>query len=273
MMSILVLAALGLCFGSFVNALVWRLHKQEKAKSKKARARYSIARGRSMCVHCWHTLAVRDLIPVFSWLLLRGRCHYCKKPISGHYPLVELLTAALFVLSYLWWPEPLEGAEVLRLGVWLVCLVGFMALTVYDLRWMLLPNRIIFPLIGLVAAAVVVETVALQSIQPVLTAGYGALFGGGIYYLLFQISGGRWIGGGDVKLGCLLGLLVGGPVNALLVLFFGSLLGTLVIVPLLLSQKISAKTHIPFGPFLIAAALITQLFGRRLIDWYLALPT
>ncbi len=222
-----------------------------------------------MCIRCHHALAVRDLVPVLSWVLLRGKCRYCHEPIAWQYPVVELLTAVLFVLLYVFWPESFDGSEALRFGIWLACLVGFVALVVYDLRWRLLPNRIIFPLMILATVAVASEAVLVQDVEPLFTSAYGALFGGGIYYLLFQVSGGRWIGGGDVKLGFLLGLLVGGPALALLVIFLGSLLGTLTVLPLMFSGKLSTKTHIPFGPFLITAAIITQLFGQRLIDWYL----
>src|SRR3954465_436221 len=108
LMIIAVLVVLGLCLGSFVNALVWRLHEQEEGGSKKAAAKkLSIIKGRSMCPHCKHALKPIDLIPVISWLSLRGKCRYCSKPISIQYPIVELSTALLFVVSYIWWPEPL----------------------------------------------------------------------------------------------------------------------------------------------------------------------
>src|SRR5690606_19684146 len=103
------LVILGLCLGSFVNALVFRLHMQMKASEKHRgkkvqKAKLSIVSGRSMCVHCHHELAWYDLIPVLSWLTLGGKCRYCHKPIAWQYPLVELATAALFALSYVYWP-------------------------------------------------------------------------------------------------------------------------------------------------------------------------
>src|SRR4051812_7602742 len=99
-----ILVVLGLCFGSFVNALVWRIHEQaEQGSKKKPNKSYidklSIRKGRSMCPHCRHELKALDLLPVVSWLALRGKCRYCGKPISVQYPLVELLTACLFVTS------------------------------------------------------------------------------------------------------------------------------------------------------------------------------
>src|SRR5580700_9634934 len=118
-MIIVVLAVLGLCLGSFVNALVWRLHEQsnpkQKTKNKKQKAKQlsanelSILRGRSMCPDCHHQLAAKDLVPVISWLDLRGKCRYCHRPISIQYPLVELATAGLFVFSYFFWPLAFNG--------------------------------------------------------------------------------------------------------------------------------------------------------------------
>src|SRR5476651_645529 len=137
LMIIVVLVVFGLCLGSFVNALVWRLHEQDKKQAKNL----SILNGRSMCPNCKHELAAKDLVPVLSWLSLRGKCRYCGKPISVQYPLVEMVTSGLFVASYLWWPEVLHGAQVAAFGLWLALLVGLMALLVYDLRWFLLPNR------------------------------------------------------------------------------------------------------------------------------------
>jgi leader peptidase (prepilin peptidase) / N-methyltransferase len=262
---------LGLGFGSFVNALVWRLHKQENSKSNKDKGRYSITRGRSECVHCGHKLAARDLLPIVSWLSLRGRCRYCKKSISWQYPLVEASTAALFVGSWVFWPQPLNSLwQYAEFGVWLACIVGFVALIVYDLRWMLLPNKIIFPLLALASLAAVVEGLFIErSFAPILEAGIGVLIGGGLFYVLYLLSDGRWIGGGDVKLGFLLGALVGGPMPSILMLFLASLLGTLMVLPLVLRGKASGKTKIPFGPFLIVSAVIVMLFGQKIIDWYM----
>lgn len=267
-MVIVVLALLGICFGSFVNALVWRLHQQENLKTDKQRNKYSIRYGRSMCVHCGHKLHVHDLIPVFSWLSLRGKCRYCKKPISWQYPAVELVTAALFVSSYVFWPQVIAGLEVVHFAAWLVCLTGFVALVVYDIRWMLLPNKIVFFLYGVAGVDVVARIVQQQSFNPLLGAITAILIGGGIFYVLFQLSEGRWIGGGDVKLGFLLGALVGAPLEAVLFLFIASLLGCIITLPLLASGRASRSTRIPFGPFLITGCIITVLFGRTLIGWY-----
>jgi prepilin signal peptidase PulO-like enzyme (type II secretory pathway) len=256
-MIIVVLAVVGLCLGSFVNALVWRLHERKTMQ------------GRSMCPQCGHQLAAQDLVPVLSWLWLRGKCRYCGKPISPQYPVVELATALVFVASYIWWPLELTGAQTAIFVIWLAILAGLMALLVYDLRWYLLPNRLIYPLSGLALLMAVIRIAAAPDIQKeLLYTVLAVLVGGGIFYLLFQLSKGKWIGGGDVKLGWMLGLMVGTPARALLLIFIASVLGTAVSLPLLSSGKLKRTSVIPFGPFLIIAAIIVQLFGAGMLEWY-----
>jgi prepilin signal peptidase PulO-like enzyme (type II secretory pathway) len=257
-MVIVILVVLGLCFGSFVNALVWRLHEGRDWVNE-----------RSECIHCHHELAAKDLVPVLSWLWLRGRCRYCRRPISAQYPLVEAATAVLFLVSYVFWPYVLIGGQWIVFGLWLAILVGLVALLVYDLRWMLLPNKLVFPL---TAVALLMQAVALavdwRGWTQLISISLAVAVGGGIFYILFQLSDGKWIGGGDVKLGFLLGLLAGTPAKSLLVIFLAALLGSLVSLPLLANKKLGRKSTIPFGPFLIVAGVVTVLFGSRIVDWY-----
>jgi len=305
-MVIVLLIILGLCFGSFVNAFVWRMRakdvlvykgdleteangmatKAEKATktdklSALSAAELSITKGRSMCVHCHHELAPKDLIPVVSYLTLGGKCRYCRQPIQDT-PLSELMTPLLFVVSYLTWPQPLHGAHVFTFCLWLVFLVGFVALAIYDIRWFELPHKIVLPLIGLAA----VQTFAVAfgfdgGWHSLARAGAGALLGGGIFLVLYIVSPKQkledgtsisaWIGGGDITLGTLIGLLVGGPGGALLLIFMASLVGTLVALPLLVAGKANRRTHLPFGPYLLLAGIIVQLWGTGLISWYTSL--
>lgn len=265
------LIIVGLCLGSFVNALVYRLHWQEthkKAKPAESR-KYSIKTGRSLCPNCKHELAAIDLIPVVSWLSLGGHCRYCHHRISVQYPLVEGLLALMFAFSYLLWPYALSSAEnVTAFSLWLVFLTGFLALIIYDIKYLILPNKIIFPLIFIAIAGVIVEFIIGSDTELLVSSLWGCVVGGGLFYVLFQVSKGKWIGGGDVKLGFLLGILVGGPGSAFLMLFIASLLGTVYSLPLIATKKLKAKSRIPFGPFLIVAAIIVQLFGPAIIDWY-----
>jgi leader peptidase (prepilin peptidase)/N-methyltransferase len=265
---------LGLILGSFVNAWVWRLHEQEKLVDKKGkeaaerRKALSITRGRSMCPDCGHELAAKDLVPFFSWLLLGGKCRYCHKSISWQYPAVEVATGALFALSYALWPYGFHGVWLLQFMLWLGFVVAFMALAVYDLRWFLLPDRIVLPLILVAVAQVVVTTIWLRSFGALWQPAVGALIIFGLFWTLYQVSGGKWIGGGDVKLALALGLLAGTPAKAFLVIFLASLLGTLISLPVLLRGKQSFKLHIPFGPYLLAATTVVVLYGEHVINWY-----
>ena len=280
-MVIFLLFVLGLILGSFVNALVWRLHEQSKGQKRKRSPRaksrdfpaaavdLSILHGRSMCPHCHHTLAARDLVPVFSWLALRGRCRYCRAPISPQYPLVELLTGALFALTYLCWPETLAGSQWLLLGFTLAYIVLFMALAVYDIRWFLLPDRLVSILTALAVVQVVVMSLLASDPWAALwppVVGAAIIFG--LFWGLYQASGGAWIGGGDVKLAVALGLIAGSPLSALLVIFFASLLGTLGSLPAVFRGGKGLKQHIPFGPYLLTACLLVVLFGERITSWY-----
>lgn len=269
-----VLIVFGLCIGSFVNALVYRVHEQSK-KSKKPKKELSILNGRSMCVHCHHELVWKDLVPVLSWLSLGGKCRYCRKKISWQYPLVELVTAGLFVLSYVYWPESsmFSLRDVINFTSWLAVIAGLVALSVYDLRWMLLPNRIMYPMtvlaLGLAVFNIISEP-AGQHLELLLNTFYAVLIAGGLFYLLFQVSSGRWIGGGDVKLGLLIGLLLQDPYKAFLALLTASLLGVIVIIPGLLLGRVTARSKLPFGPFLIAGLIIAYIFGADVIEWYKA---
>ena len=138
---------------------------------------------------------------------------------------------------------------------------------------MLLPNRIVFPLYGVGLIFVLGRLLQSENTSRSLVEILSATFiGGGIFWLLFQFSKGKWIGGGDVKIGFLIGMLSGTPVNAILLLFFASLLGTLYSAPLLMKDKKSKSSlKIPFGPFLLIGCYVAVVFGQMIIDWYLGL--
>lgn len=254
-MVIIGLVLLGLAFGSFVNALVWRLHEKR-----------SIAKGRSMCVHCHHTLSWLDLLPVLGWVMLRGRCRYCRRSISAQYPLVELAAAGLFVLSYVAWPRELGGGyEQVYFGIWLSALVLMLALTVYDLRWLSLPDKLNWPFV-----LTGVTSLAVAGSRDVgFTAEHlaGMVLAGGFFATLYYGSRGRWLGGGDVKFALGMGAWLGWKLTvvAMLTAFYSA---SLVILPLLLMKVVKRRQPVPFGPFLIAGTITAMLYGQDLIDWY-----
>lgn len=272
-MIIAALAIFGLIFGSFVSALTWRIHEQaelEGATGKtaaKRRRELSMTKGRSMCPHCSHELAPKDLVPVVSWLWLRGRCRYCRKPIPDS-PLTELVTGTLFVVSYLAWPASFSGVHLFQFITWLAFVVAFVALAVYDLRWYELPFRIVDKLIGLAVLEVVIVAIWRQDWRLLWQPVVAAIIIYGLFKGIAVVSGGKWIGGGDVRLAIALGLIAATPLGALLVIFFSSLLGTVAGLPALVNGKQGLKARIPYGPFLLAALIIVQLWGSGVIHWY-----
>lgn len=254
-MIVISLIILGLVFGSFINALVWRTHEKK-----------SVMHGRSMCPHCRHELSAKDLVPLLSWLALGGRCRYCRQPISYQYPLVEAATASLFAVSYLYWPRDIgDSYEVAYFGLWLVSLVLMIAMAVYDLKWMLLPDKFNWPFV----LSALLSVAVLGQIDTTLL---GRQVGGGVaawtfFAALYYGSKGRWLGGGDVKyaLGMGLWLGLGKVLVGVLAAFYAA---CLVVLPLLLMRIIQRRQPVPFGPFLIAGTIIAMIFGQDLIDWY-----
>ncbi len=266
-MNLVILAVFGIALGSFVNALVWRIHEQSKSAKKLKDPKLSITRGRSMCSRCGHELAVKDLIPIFSWLSLGGKCRYCHKKIDDN-PLVELTMPILFVFSYLYWPFSFDTKGVTLFIFWLLILVCFVALAVYDLKWMLLPDRIVFPLILLTGLQLLIELIFFHAgLDRLVSAMWGVAMISGLFLTFYLVSKGKWIGFGDVKLGLGLGILIGGPAASLLMLFTASITGSLVGLPVMVLSK-NRHIKLPFGPFLILATFIVYLFGQTIINWY-----
>lgn len=277
------LGFLGLVFGSFAGAQVWRLRARQLVADKRGGEEYSKAEyqtlkplmgkkqkeDRSLCLHCGHVLGWQDLMPLVSWLSLGGKCRYCNKPIGRLEPLAELATAALFVLSLALWLHPLNApVDILLFILWLIAIVLMVILTIYDIKWQLLPDSINFSFMGVAAVFVAVRYFAYgygpQEIISTL-AGVGIL--AGIYAVLYLVSKGAWIGFGDVKLGVGLGLLLGDWKLAFLALFLANLIGCLLVLPAMLTKKLNGKSRIAFGPLLMAGTLIAFWWGRPFIQW------
>jgi prepilin signal peptidase PulO-like enzyme (type II secretory pathway) len=269
-LAIIFLAVFGLALGSFVNALVWRVHEQG-SKNKTKSINLSVINGRSVCVHCKHVLAWHDLFPVFSWLFLAGKCRYCKKPISKQYPIVEIAMSLVFVFSYVFWPKELNASGQWVLFVtWLLTSVGLMALLVYDAKWMLLPNRIVYPAFLVAAAGRFVYIAGFEAHKGSAALAWvlSIAVASGIFWLLFMVSQGKWIGYGDVRLGLITGTILADPAKSFLMIILGSFLGTVFILPALALGKKKLASKLPYGPFLIAATYLVLLFGDKILDWY-----
>ena len=267
---------LGIVFGSLINAWVWRLSNQldlegnKRNLSKKDKQKFSILYSRSICPSCNHKLNALDLVPVFSWLFLQGKCRYCKQPISVQYPAIELLTGILFFLSTYFWDYG-NIWSIVSLITWLITLVGLIALALYDYKHTILPSTIIYKLFLIVLVGLVAQFILGRPVADIILIILSSVSLGGLFWLLYQFSNGRWIGGGDVRLGFLLGTVLGSPINSFLMLFIASLLAILVYYLFLNKQKKKSQLKVPFGPFLISASFIVVLFGQDIMDWYISL--
>ena len=248
-------AVLGLCIGSFLNAVIYRLEVEKSLK------------GRSFCPHCEHTLSWLDLFPVFSFLFLGGKCRYCKKKISWQYPVVELATGLVFLLILNFKFEILNQFEIYKFLnlAFLFYIAGAMIIIfVYDLKHSLIPDKVLLPAIGIM---LIYDAINYHQI---LNNFMAAIVAGGFFLLIFLFSKGRAMGFGDVKLAVLMGLLLGFPkilVALFLAFFFGAIIGLILIA----WQKKGLKSEISFGPFLIMGTFIALFWGSQLISFYVHL--
>jgi leader peptidase (prepilin peptidase)/N-methyltransferase len=254
LLMVFIILLYGIIIGSFCNAVVWRIHERK-----------SISHGRSMCPECHHQLSALDLVPVLSWIGLRGKCRYCRKPISVQYPAVELITGLLFAWSYLRL-MPNSVSSWAAFLIWLYLLAVLVILTVYDLRWMMLPDVVLLPAIGIMFVWSFWLGVGQHSWSNLLAG----LIAGGFFYALAAVSNGRWMGGGDIKLATLMGFSLGLGKLAV-AMFLGFNLGAIVSLTLIATGRKRRDSHIPFGPFLAAGMILAMLYGQQIINWYLSL--
>ena len=250
---------LGLVVGSFLNAVIYRLEAND-----------SVLRGRSYCPRCRHVLSWQDLVPVLSFVMLRGKCRYCKGRISPQYPLVEICTAliflAIFNFEFLIFNKFSNFliSETLYLFVIASLLI---VLFVYDLKHYILPDKILFPAIGIVLGYRVFEIWGLGfawDLSFVVSGFAAALF----FFAIFALSKGRAMGFGDVKLALFMGLFLGWP-NILVALFVAFMLGGAVGGVLILLRKKHMKSEIPFGPFLLAGTFAALFWGQGVVNFYM----
>ncbi|MEA3460004.1 MAG: prepilin peptidase [Chloroflexota bacterium] len=242
---ILIYALFGLAVGSFLNVCIDRLPQTESLLSPP-----------SHCSSCGHRLSALDLIPLLSYLLLRGRCRYCGAPIPWRLPLVELATGSLFAL--LW--SHYDSIVQLALATIYACF--FVVIFVIDLEHRLVLNRVIYPAIAL----------ALLAVPFTPNHDLKTLIGGGAagFALLFVIALIRpaGMGMGDVKLATFIGLIVGFP-SIFIALFLAFVAGGIVGGGLLLTGSKGRKDPVPFAPFVVVGGMAAMLYGEEIVDWYL----
>jgi leader peptidase (prepilin peptidase)/N-methyltransferase len=241
----LAIGVLGLVIGSFLNVVIARLP-----------AHRSLWMPGSACPTCGAAIAWRDNIPVLSFALLRGRCRACAGRISARYPLVEAATAVLFLAAAARFGV---GPE---LAIAAALLAALVAITVIDLDHQIIPDVITLP--GIVAGFLAtVATGRLSLAESLLGIGLG----GGVFFAIILASGGG-MGGGDMKLGAMLGAFLGWKLT-LVALFSAVLVGGVVAVAVLASGLKGRKDPIPFGPFLALGGAAALFWGKRWLTWYL----
>lgn len=250
----------GLCIGSFLNVLIDRL-PQEKSIF-----------GRSRCPYCKKKLQWRELVPLFSFILLGRKCSSCRKKISWQYPIVEIATGILFLFT----TYNLQLITYNLKDLSLLCCLLFIAsclivIFVTDLKYMIVPNEIIYPAIIAAFLYQLLQftnyNLQLSDFKPLGASLLSGILASSFFLFFILLSKGKWMGMGDVKIACFMGLLLSFPgvLVALLIAFIsGSIIGIMLIA---LKEK-NLQSKIPFGPFLSFGAILALFYGEELINWY-----
>lgn len=280
----IIIGLFGLAIGSFLNVCIYRIPEKQ-----------SISFPPSHCMSCGHKLSVPDLFPLFSYIFLKGKCRYCKAKISIQYPIVELTNALIYIALFY------------KFGIsWFFPLFALLSsviiiLAVIDIHHMILPDKLVLiaAVLGIIyilipesilapSKTAVIDGITYNitsNIRPgfgfglgivsipyadrIIDALLGAVAGGGIFWIIAQITHGN-MGGGDIKLMAALGLWFGlkGTAAVFLLAF---IIGAVISLIIVIVKHANGKTHVPFGPFIIAAAFITLFFYTPIIEFYLKL--
>lgn len=242
----------GVILGSFLNSWIWRTRENVK-----------IVSGFSICVHCRRQLVWYEKFPLFSFLVLRGRCRTCKKKIPLHYFFVELLTG-IFLTAVIYIHNtylPFSEWWILRDVLFLTMLI---IIFFFDYFYQEVLSRIVWPgaIIGFLINVFPLNHTFISLLG-------GMVFGGGIFAIQYFISKGKWIGGGDVRLGIMMGAWLGWP-SVLVAIFIAYIIGAIVGLSLVLLKRADRKTAIPFGTFLAVGTFVAMFFGTDIINWYMS---
>ena len=246
----------GLWTGSFLNVCVWRFPRQ-----------LSPIKGRSSCPRCGHALSPGDLVPVFSWLCLRGKCRYCHRPISRRYPLTEALTGLVFLLCFYVFGAGFRSVPA--------CLFASALITAAWIDWdfTYIPDGIsLFILLAGLLSLIPLPAYGLLTRFSWKSLGdhiVATVLIGSALFIVSRLTGGG-IGGGDIKLLAASGFYLGLP-RGLLALFGGYVLAAAWVVPALMRGKIHRRSSIPMAPFFAVSLILSLLWGEQILNWYLNL--
>lgn len=252
-------ALVGAAVGSFTSVIIYRLHSGKKG----------IFRGRSKCPECEVTLQPLDLIPVVSFLTLRGKCRYCSKAISYMYPLLELLTGTLFLVLFFKFPFLSETLHFSGSLFGLYLLSAFYTFVLiftffFDLRYLQVADEILLP--GILIA--LIATIAYPMTPHFLSALIGMAIATVFFGLQIIISKGKWLGLGDIRVGAFMGAVLGWKL-LLVALFSAYIIGSLASLFIAAQKKQFFGIKIPFAPFLVLGTFVAMFFGEEIMEWYL----
>jgi prepilin signal peptidase PulO-like enzyme (type II secretory pathway) len=256
-MSILFLFLLGSAIGSFLNVLIDRIPRDE-----------SVVKGRSHCDKCKHILAPYDLIPLLSYILLAGRCRYCKTKLSFQYPLVEFITGMIFVFIYIYIINT-SNSNFLILNSYflilnsiyiLIIMSSLLVIFITDLKYRIIPDQILIFDLPLIFIYLIINNYSL--IINHFLSGFALFL---LFLLLVLITRGKGMGFGDVKFAFVMGFLLGFP-KIIVAFYLSFLTGAFFSIILILVRHKRMKDAIPFGPFLAASTAISMLYGDKL--WF-----
>jgi leader peptidase (prepilin peptidase)/N-methyltransferase len=243
---------LGAVVGSFLNVCVCRLPHDQSVVSPPSR-----------CPKCQSRIAWYDNVPILSYLILRGKCRRCGEPISGQYPLVELITAFLSLALFVTF-----GPSFIYLVLFVFC-CAMVTLTFIDLEHRIIPDAITLPgiVLGFAVSFFIPHFGWLNSLIGILAGGGSLLLIACLYQVVTKKEG---MGGGDIKLLAMMGAFFGWKA-VLFIIFVASLAGSVIGIAIMAAQKKDSTLAIPFGPFLASAAVVYIFYGNRIIYWYLNL--
>ncbi|PIZ96306.1 MAG: hypothetical protein COX80_01585 [Candidatus Magasanikbacteria bacterium CG_4_10_14_0_2_um_filter_33_14] len=242
---------IGLVLGSFLNALEWRLYNKRSLME------------RSECPHCHKQIKWYDNVPLVSYILLRGKCRECKNKISLQYPIVEFVMALLFVFVFFYYSS---FATFSLFSIIRDCLVLFVLtfIFVYDTKHLEVSDAVTL------GASLLFFIVSLFFGANWFDMTLGALIGAGFFLLQFVISKGKWVGGGDIRIGLLMGILLGWKLT-ILALWIAYVVGGIFSIILVLMKKKGMKTEVAFGTYLTVATFIAMFWGTQILNWYFRL--
>ncbi|MBU1992542.1 MAG: prepilin peptidase [Patescibacteria group bacterium] len=247
--TILIIFIVGLFVGSFMSTVIHRTHETQE----------SFVRGRSKCPKCRTQLKAQDLIPVFSYIFTKGRCRHCKERISAHYPLLEILTAGIFATLLFKYDVGIDTLFYMLIGIFLL------AIFFEDILYREILNGFVIPL-AIFSLGVNLVTGNVGIVSMLIAVVIALLFFGG----QILMSRGRWLGGGDLKLGIAMAILLGWEMFILAVIV-GYILGAFSALYLVIRKKARRGTQIAFCPYLVIGTFAALIFGEELLSLYQSL--